>query len=84
MSMAIAQLERDPEPPSQRTELAIPSSLERVVMACLEKKPEDRPQSAAAVAELLDACTDISRWTRAEATGWWSLHRPGALQGTRE
>ena len=53
MAMAIAQVERNPEPPSQRTELAIPASLERVVMACLEKKPEDRPQSAAVLAELL-------------------------------
>jgi serine/threonine protein kinase len=84
MAMAIAQLERDPEPPSQRTELYIPESLERVVMACLEKKPEDRPQSAAAVAELLDACTGIPAWTRADAARWWSLHRPVALRATPE
>ena len=84
MAMAIAQVERNPEPPSQRTELAIPASLERVVMTCLEKKPEDRPQSAAVLAELLYACTDIPQWTRADAARWWSLHRPAALRAAPE
>jgi serine/threonine-protein kinase len=84
MSMAIAQLEKEPEPPSKRTELAIPASLERVVMACLEKKPEHRPQSAAELAQLLDACTDIPAWTRADANRWWSLRRPATAAGTQE
>ena len=47
-----------------------------IVMACLEKKPEDRPQSAAELADLLDACTDMPQWTQADADRWWSLHRP--------
>ena len=76
MSMAVAHLEQQPERPSQRTEVPIPASLERVVMACLEKKPEHRPQSAAELAALLDRCTDIAPWTRADADRWWSLHRP--------
>lgn len=76
MSMAIAHLEKQPERPSNRTEIAIPASLERIVMACLEKKPENRPQSAEELAHLLDACTDIPAWTRADANRWWSLHHP--------
>jgi serine/threonine-protein kinase len=76
MSMAVAHLEQQPEAPSRRTEVPIPASLERIVMACLEKKPDDRPQSAAALADLLDQCTDITPWTRADADRWWSLHRP--------
>jgi len=84
MSMAIAHLEKQPERPSKRTELAIPASLERVVMACLEKKPEDRPQSAAELAQLLDACTDIPAWTRADANRWWNLHHPATTAGTRQ
>jgi serine/threonine-protein kinase len=76
MSMALAHVEKEPEPPSNRTELPIPASLERIVMACLEKKPEDRPQSAAELAQLLDDCTDIPEWTQADANRWWSLHRP--------
>jgi serine/threonine-protein kinase len=84
LSMAIAQMEQRPEPPSWRTEVPIPASLERVVMACLEKRPEDRPQSAAEVAELLDACSDISPWTRADAARWWGLHQPEANAATPE
>jgi serine/threonine-protein kinase len=76
MSMAIAHVEQQPEAPSRRTEVRIPASLERIVMACLEKKPEDRPQSATELAGLLDQCTDIAPWTRADADRWWSLHRP--------
>jgi serine/threonine-protein kinase len=76
MSMAVAHLEQQPEPPSRRTEVPVPASLERIVMTCLEKKPEHRPQSAAELAALLDECTDITPWTRADADRWWSLHRP--------
>jgi serine/threonine-protein kinase len=76
MATALAHIQKSPVPPSQRSELAIPGSLERVVMACLEKKPEDRPQSAAELARLLDACTDVPPWTRADALRWWEVHVP--------
>jgi len=84
MAMAIAQVEQQPEPPSRRTEVPVPASLERVVMACLEKKPEHRPQSAAELAALLDKCTDVPPWTPADANRWWNLHRPAAAAGTAE
>ena len=45
-------------------------------MACLEKKREERPQSAAELACLLDACTDVTPWTRADALRWWEIHEP--------
>ena len=45
MAMAMAHLTEQPEPPSRRSELPIPASLERVVMACLEKSQGRRPQS---------------------------------------
>ena len=35
-----------PVPPSQRTETAIPSELDRIIMACLDKDPSKRPQTA--------------------------------------
>ena len=76
MATALAHIQKPPVPPSQRSELAIPGSLERVVMACLEKKPEDRPQSAAELARLLEACTDVPPWTRADALRWWEVHVP--------
>jgi hypothetical protein len=76
MSTALAHLEKVPAPPSQRSELPIPASLERVILACLEKKREQRPQSAAELASLLEQCADVSPWTPADAKAWWALHHP--------
>ena len=81
ISMAMAQVEQTPDRPSRRAETPIPESLERVVMACLQKKREDRPQSATELASLLEACTDIPRWTQADANEWWTLHQPEPAKG---
>jgi serine/threonine-protein kinase len=76
MSMAVAHLTDPPDPPSMRSELPIPQSLERVVMACLEKSRDARPQSIASLRALLDDCHDVIPWTAADANRWWSLHGP--------
>ena len=39
-------LHTPPEPPSLRVKQAIPSDLERIVLDCLAKNPEERPQNA--------------------------------------
>jgi serine/threonine-protein kinase len=80
MAMAVAHLNEQPTPPSRRSELAIPPSLERVVMACLEKKCEDRPQSVAQLRAMLHGCTDGASWTETDANRWWTLHRPEQFQ----
>jgi serine/threonine-protein kinase len=51
----LKHLQHPPVPPSQRTDRPIPAGLEAVVLACLAKRPEDRPPSAAALAERLQA-----------------------------
>jgi serine/threonine-protein kinase len=76
MAVALAHITDRPEPPSVRSEMPIPESLERVVMACLEKRPEDRPQSVAELRAMLRSCTDVAPWTEADANHWWALHRP--------
>jgi len=65
-----------PVPPSRRTEVEIPPALEEVVMACLAKRPEDRPASADEVARRLQAAVQANPWTEARAQHWWELHRP--------
>jgi serine/threonine protein kinase len=76
----IAQhLQAVPVPPSERTELPIPATLEHLVLACLAKKPEDRPQAARQLAQSLDAIDGMT-WGEEEAGLWWSQHHsPQAL-----
>lgn len=71
LQMIAKHLRADPLPPSQRTTAAIPPALERLVLACLAKKPEDRPQSAAELARSL-AAIDVGIWGEEQAEEWWS------------
>ena len=75
MSMALKHVQAQPDPPSTRTELAIPPDLERLVLHCLAKRPGDRPASAAELAAALAACR-VAHWTAAEAELWWQRHLP--------
>jgi tRNA A-37 threonylcarbamoyl transferase component Bud32 len=77
VAMVMAHMQEAPAPPSQKTELPIPASLDRVVMACLAKKPEDRPATAEALARMLEEIREIEPWTQDEAEKWWIANRPG-------
>jgi serine/threonine-protein kinase len=66
----------EPAPPSSRTELPIPAGFDEVVLACLAKRPEDRPASAGEVGRGLAASLTGDRWTIERAERWWQRHRP--------
>ena len=68
-------LQAVPVPPSERTELPIPATLDRLVLACLAKKPEDRPQNARQLAQSLDTIDGMT-WGEEEAGRWWNQHHP--------
>jgi len=65
----------EPVPPSERTELYVPSDLEAVVIDCLRKDPADRPGTAEALADRLAGC-EVGDWGQREARAWWLRHRP--------
>lgn len=58
-----------PPPPSNHC--LIPKDLERVILSCLEKSKQARPQSALALARALEACADAGRWRSSDAEAWW-------------
>jgi serine/threonine protein kinase len=68
-----------PEPPSQRLGKPVLAELEALLLACLAKKPADRPASAADLAAGLERCV-AAKWSPEEAQAWWSQFRPGAVK----
>jgi tRNA A-37 threonylcarbamoyl transferase component Bud32 len=67
-------LHQEPEPLSTRGG-AIPVELEAVVLACLNKDPDRRPQSAAELRRRVEACP-VEPWDSARALAWWREYQP--------
>lgn len=76
ISMALAHIQSPPVPPSRRTEIDIPESLEHVILSCLEKDPAKRPQTARDLSSALGACEGVGLWTQEHAESWWRTHMP--------
>ena len=57
--------------PSERLGREIREDLERVILSCLDGKPERRHESAAAVGRALESCRDAGKWTQEEAEHWF-------------
>ena len=73
-SMLIAHAKTAPEPPSKVAGIAIPERLEQIVLACLEKEPEKRPQSAIDLWRQLDEVRLGTPWSIERAENWWKEH----------
>lgn len=67
---------RDPVPPCSKWDVVVPADLERIVLKCLAKKPEDRYSNVLEVEHDLLACWDAGKWTPARAAAWWKEHWP--------
>jgi serine/threonine-protein kinase len=57
-------------PPSKIVS-TIPSDLERIILRCLEKKPQNRFQDVESLEEALAACEYADEWTEKKAAQWW-------------
>lgn len=78
-SMMAAHLRDQVTPPSKRTESPIPAELDALVVACLSKDPDERPQTMEDFRARLDAIPFERLWTDERALSWWTLHAPDVI-----
>lgn len=71
IEIVIGHVMQAPTPPSQVTSQPIPEELDRVVLACLAKSPENRPQTADELVDLLEGCHFERPWSLSRARTWW-------------
>ena len=67
----MAHANQQVKPPSKIV-LTLPSDLERIILRCLEKKPQDRFKDVEALEEALAACKCAGEWTEKKAAQWWN------------
>jgi serine/threonine-protein kinase len=74
MEVLAQQVSTPPVPLSQRVDWKIPEGLERLVLACLAKNPDDRPQTADALLARLIVLCQSHAWSQDDARSWWRQH----------
>jgi serine/threonine-protein kinase len=74
--MLVMHAHQKPITPSNRLGNPIHPGLEAIVMSCLEKNPNRRPQTARELAESLSALQFEHPWTNERAELWWQKHEP--------
>jgi eukaryotic-like serine/threonine-protein kinase len=75
VDLCIQHVSKPPALPSSHG-VNVPAALEQLVMRCLAKKPEERHDSAQALADELRACGPFDDWDDARASAWWVKFRP--------
>ncbi|MCP4192470.1 MAG: protein kinase [Planctomycetaceae bacterium] len=70
-----AHLHTKPEPLSEKLGRPVAADLEAVIMACLEKDPARRPQSAEELTEALRSCKAFGQWSTNQALDWWRRYK---------
>ena len=81
MQIVARHVSSAPVPPSRHSRFDISPMLDELVLACLRKKPAERPATARELCDLLARCDVESAWTREDAKLWWEtrLQPEGAV-----
>jgi serine/threonine-protein kinase len=77
--MLVMHAHQKPAPPSRRIGRPVHEALEATVMACLDKNPNRRPQTARELQEILESLRFDDPWNERRAAECWheqSLVRP--------
>ena len=76
MKLLMQHVSAAPLAPSERAPYPVPPALDRAIMACLNKTPEERPAGVEALLAMLDDCGVEGTWTPGAARLWWNGHLP--------
>jgi serine/threonine-protein kinase len=71
MQVLMDHIQKQPPSPSERTTASIPPALDYILLQCLSKDPNDRPQTMRELAERLAAVPLPEPWTQERARLWW-------------
>ena len=74
IGVVIKHINDTPLPPSALAQQDIPEELDALVLSCLAKDPEARPQSALAFASAMRNLPCNRPWTPERAAEWWRMH----------
>ncbi len=76
------QVREVPEPPSARLGSEISGDLEVLILRCLSKRREDRPEHVRLLVAALQHCRSAGTWTVADAESWWWANGPREAEPT--
>jgi eukaryotic-like serine/threonine-protein kinase len=79
MQIVARHTSAEPAAPSRHSAFDVSPALDELVLACLKKKPSDRPTTVRELSDALEQCEVEAGWTRADATRWWGR---GVLNAT--
>jgi eukaryotic-like serine/threonine-protein kinase len=76
-----AHLMAPPPPPSQF--VTIPQDLERIILRCLAKAPQDRFETTEDLRTALRNCGEFGQWNEAKSREWWLCQVESTAQSTQ-
>ena len=73
MDVMLKHVSQAPKPPSEVLGEEVSPDLERIILECLEKKPDQRPRDAGALLAAFESCRVEGTWSAFEARAWWAI-----------
>ncbi len=85
--MLVMHAHQRPVPPSKRANISVPEQLEELILQCLDKNPNRRPQTARELGDRLRETGLAREWNRSRREAWWQALKAAqagkACAGTR-
>ncbi len=76
MQVLVDHVHTEPVPPSSRLGRPLPKEIDALVIDCLRKNPDDRPNDAGELLTRISSCHLASQWSGAHARAWWQARLP--------